>query len=189
MNDMKQKTMFGCVFLFALLWISCAREDDDDRRSSYHVFQALHCTSIWKKNTNIVRTYRHAYGIGADSVIRYATSVWVNSYGFSWPWEPGWNHPVNVRDSFAFPLLLDANRDNVTYCFVAGDDTRDTVSISYTRHFRNYVTDAYVFTPENLRISFLSSRFLADSCMIKPRTYYSPDDKFNQTNMRLYLKP
>lgn len=176
------------MVVLVLLLVSCSKDHDADR-SWYHPFEAMHYTSIWNKDSNVVRAYKYAYGIGATTVLHYETSVWVNVSGWLWPWEPGYGTTISVRDRYAFPLRLDANRDSVTYCFVANDDSRDTVSISYTRHFKNYVTDAYVYTPENLRISFLSSRFLADSCAIKPRNYYGLGDQFNQTNMRLMLKP
>jgi len=187
---MKEKTCYNYILLLGLLLASCSKSDDDIW--GYDQYEVIHYTSIWKNNRNIVKTYKYAYGVGADSVIRYKKSIWIGAIGFSWPtwYWPGTSVVINVKDSFAFPLKLDANRDGVTYCFVANDDSRDTVGISYTRKFRAYNTDAYVYAPENMRISYLSSRFLADSCVIMPSVNYgSQHTEFNQTNMRLMLKP
>jgi hypothetical protein len=176
---MKKPLAYG--LLFSIFFTSCFKRYIEP---DYHPYEVRLFAVIRKNDRNIIPSYSSVYGIGTDSLIGQVSSWWLG------PWA-GSGIPPLITDTFAFPLVLDANRDSAMYCFVAKDNSRDTIGLAYGRKFSVYLKGGYWYEPESVKISFLSSRFRGDSCKVMPYNNSSiyTYNSFVEVNLRLMLKP
>jgi hypothetical protein len=140
--------------ILCLLLTSCPPEDDCWEPVVVSV-------AVFKADSNIVRSYVYAYGMGLES-----RKVYPQFYN--------WYSSKADSSNGVFILELDLHRDECGFCMVKKDQSIDTLKLSYVRHFfADRRCNGYSISGK--RILQVSSGFIRDSCYIGETSYYGPE--------------
>jgi hypothetical protein len=131
--------------VLCLLLTSCPPEDECWE-------PALVSVGIYSGDSNIVRSYIYAYGLGRESQKVYPG--FLNYYSYKGDSSNG-----------AFVLELDLNHDACGFCLVKKDLSVDTFILAYTRQFYADRRCDGCYISEK-RIKWVSSGFILDSSYI-----------------------
>jgi len=143
-----KNTVFGCVWLVALLLSSCCEFCGEKELCESDSYIRV---KVYSGQRDITATCLYGYGIGKENQKIFPT--------------PGihWTQANGTANDTAFVFPIDANHDTSRFCLVNRDLSIDSLDITYRRKFNVNSPCGYGFVMEQPKLPYVSSGIQNDS--------------------------